>query len=282
MKKKSIILYISCLLATPLFAQQNNLTADSKVDDVALRDSKAQNKALRDSLAAATSVLAYHPDSIDLRLKKAAWNIQLEQWSYAKDDLDKVLFLNNTNIAGLFYRAFVNEKLLRYNFARLDYQNLLVLVPGNFQAQLGLALLNEKDKHYTEAYDGINNLIEQYPDSATAYAARGGMEKERGQLELAEYDYAKAISLDEDNADYRINRIDLLIMLNRKLDAYRELEALQKKGVAPGRLQDFYRRLRRKTESLMSCATRITSSSLIVELQGRLSSWQAMFWVIGS
>ena len=167
MKKKSIILYIGCLLATPLFAQQNNLTADSK----------AQNKALRDSLAAATSVLAYHPDSIDLRLKKAAWNIQLEQWSYAKDDLDKVLFLNNTNIAGLFYRAFVNEKLLRYNFARLDYQNLLVLVPGNFQAQLGLALLNEKDKHYTEAYDGINSLIEQYPDSAMAYAARGGMEK---------------------------------------------------------------------------------------------------------
>ena len=38
------------------------------------------------------------------------------------------------------------------------------------------------------------------------------MEKERGQLELAEYDYAKAISLDEDNTDYRINRIDLLIM----------------------------------------------------------------------
>ena len=100
--------------------------------------------ALRDSLAHATDVLAYHPDSVDLRLKKAAWNIQLEQWNYAKDELDKVLFLNQTNIAGLFYRAFVNEKLKRYNFARLDYQNLLVLVPGNFQAQLGLALLNEK------------------------------------------------------------------------------------------------------------------------------------------
>jgi hypothetical protein len=35
--------------------------------------------ALRDSLAHATDVLAYHPDSVDLRLKKAAWNIQLEQ-----------------------------------------------------------------------------------------------------------------------------------------------------------------------------------------------------------
>lgn len=244
MKKKSILLYSCFLLSLPMMAQQNNMSVSNAQHGVC--DAKTQNKALRDSLAAATNELAYHPDSIDLRLKKAAWNIQLEQWAYAKDDLDKVLFLNNTNIAGLFYRAFVNEKMKRYNFARLDYQNLLVLVPGNFQAQLGLALLNEKDKHYTEAYDGINNLIEQYPDSAMAYAARGGMEKERGMLELAEYDYAKAVSLDEANQDYRINRIDLLISLGRKQEAYRELEALIKKGVAPGQLQDFYRRLRDK------------------------------------
>lgn len=231
---------IAGLLALPLSVAAQQTSRDLTAQQ------KEQNKALRDSLAEATQVLAYHPDSIDLRLKKAAWNIQLEQWQYAKDNLDKVLFLNNTNIAGLFYRAYVNEKLLRYNFARLDYQNLLVLVPGNFQAQLGLALLNEKDKHYTEAYDGINNLIEQYPDSASAYAARGGIEKERGKLELAEYDYAKAISLDGDNQDYCINHVDLLISLGRKLDAYDELEALQRKGVKAGQLQEFYRRLRDK------------------------------------
>ncbi len=204
------------------------------------------SSALRDSLALATETLAYHPDSIDLRLKKAAWNIQLEQWNYAKDELDKVLFLNQTNIAGLFYRAFVNEKLKRYNFARLDYQNLLVLVPGNFQAQLGLALLNEKDQHHTEAYDGINNLIEQYPDSAVAYAARGGMEKERGMLELAAYDYAEAMRLDSTNQDYIVSHVDLLITLGCKLEAYDDLCRLQALGVQPGQLQDFYARLRRK------------------------------------
>lgn len=207
---------------------------------------QASSSALRDSLALATEMLAYHPDSIDLRLKKAAWNIQLEQWNYAKDELDKVLFLNQTNIAGLFYRAFVNEKLKRYNFARLDYQNLLVLVPGNFQAQLGLALLNEKDQHHTEAYDGINNLIEQYPDSAVAYAARGGMEKERGMLELAAYDYAEAMRLDSTNQDYIVSHVDLLITLGRKLEAYDDLRRLQALGVQPGQLQDFYARLRRK------------------------------------
>lgn len=206
----------------------------------------SSSSALRDSLALATETLAYHPDSIDLRLKKAAWNIQLEQWNYAKDELDKVLFLNQTNIAGLFYRAFVNEKLKRYNFARLDYQNLLVLVPGNFQAQLGLALLNEKDQHHTEAYDGINNLIEQYPDSAVAYAARGGMEKERGMLELAAYDYAEAMRLDRTNQDYIVSHVDLLITLGRKLEAYDDLRRLQALGVQPGQLQDFYARLRRK------------------------------------
>nr|WP_295350263.1 hypothetical protein [uncultured Prevotella sp.] len=207
---------------------------------------QSSSSALRDSLALATETLAYHPDSIDLRLKKAAWNIQLEQWNYAKDELDKVLFLNQTNIAGLFYRAFVNEKLKRYNFARLDYQNLLVLVPGNFQAQLGLALLNEKDQHHTEAYDGINNLIEQYPDSAVAYAARGGMEKERGMLELAAYDYAEAMRLDSTNQDYIVSHVDLLITLGRKLEAYDDLRRLQALGVQPGQLQEFYARLRRK------------------------------------
>jgi len=238
MKKKIIVLLLVGMFAATGEAQQ--------MDNEQEKPQKEQNKALRDSLAAATQVLAYHPDSIDLRLKKASWNIQLEQWQYAKDDLDKVLFLNNTNIAGLFYRAYVNERLLRYNFARLDYQNLLILVPGNYQAQLGLALLNEKDKHYTEAYDGLNSLIEQYPDSATAYAARGGVEKEHHQWELAEYDFAKAISLDPANLDYRINHVDVLITLNRKSEAYIELKSLQRLGVKVGELHDFYIRLNKK------------------------------------
>ena len=119
-------------------------------------------------------------------------------------------------------------------------------MPGNFQAQLGLALLNQKDKHYTEAYDGLNSLVEQFPDSAIAYAARGGVEKERGMLELAEYDYGKAMSLDKENMDYVINHVDLLISLGRKSEAYEDLERLQKMGLKLGQLQAFYTRLRAK------------------------------------
>lgn len=38
----------------------------------------AQNKTLRDSLSKATEVLAYHPDSIDLRLKRL---LGISSWS---------------------------------------------------------------------------------------------------------------------------------------------------------------------------------------------------------
>lgn len=224
MKKSTILL--ACCLLLGLQAEGQNVSS------------------LRDSLAKATDILAYHPDSVDLRLKKVGWNIRLEQWQYAKDDLDKVLMLQPTNIAGLYYRAYVNEKLNRLHFARLDYQNLLVLVPGNYQAQLGLALLNEKDKHLTEAYDGINSLIEQYPDSASAYAARAGMEQERGMTELAAYDYGEAFEKDTTQTDYLLNRIDLLLKLGNRDAVEKDLRRARQYGVADGILVPYRRRLK--------------------------------------
>ena len=206
---------------------------------------QAQDKqSLRDSLAAATEALSYHPDSVDLRLKKAAWNVELEQWQYAKDDYDRVLRKEPDNVAALYYRAFVNEKLGRYNFARLDYQNLIRLVPGNFEIQLGYALLNQKDHHYTEAMDQMNLLVSQFPDSALAYAARAGMEVERGQYELASYDYEEAILRDSTNTDYILAHADVLITLGRKEKARQQLDRLVALGVPRGSLKDYYKRLK--------------------------------------
>ena len=145
-----------------------------------------------------------------------------------------------TNIAALYYRAYCNDRLGRYNFARLDYQNVLTLVPGNFEARLGLALLNEKDQHYTEALDGINQLVTAHPDSAVAWAARAGIESERGMNELAEYDYEKALQLDPDNKDYLLSRADLRIKLHRFTDAQRDLDKLVALGTPRAALKEWY------------------------------------------
>lgn len=201
-------------------------------------------KALRDSLKLAMEQLSYHPDSVDLRLRKAAWNMQLGEWQYAKDEYDWVISHQPDNLAARYYRAYANTQLRRYNFARLDYENVLRVVPGNFDARLGLALLNQKDHHYTEAMDGVNMLVSSYPDSATAWAARAGIEKERDMKELAVYDYGEALRREPNNRDWLLARADLLIALRRYEEARKDLDRLVVLGVARGELREMYKALR--------------------------------------
>lgn len=199
-------------------------------------------KGLRDSLKLAMEELSYHPDSVELRLRKAAWNMQLGEWQYAKDEYDWVISHHPDNLAARYYRAYANTQLRRYNFARLDYENVLRVVPGNFDARLGLALLNQKDHHYTEAMDGVNMLVSSYPDSATAWAARAGIEKERDMKELAVYDYGEALRREPDNRDWLLARADLLIALRRYEEARKDLDRLVALGVARGELREMYRK----------------------------------------
>lgn len=199
---------------------------------------------LRDSLKAATERLAYHPDSIDLRLRKARWNMELEEWAYAKTEYDFILSRDPRNIAALYYRAYCNDRLRRFHFARLDYQNLLTIVPGNFEARLGLALLNEEDQHYTEAMDGINQLVAAFPDSAVAWAARAGIERERDMKELAEYDYSEALKREPDNKDWLLARADVRIALGRRDAARADLDRLVSLGTPKAALKEWYGKLK--------------------------------------
>lgn len=205
----------------------------------------AQSKAaLRDSLRVATDRMEYAPDSVDLRLRKASYNLQLEQWNYALDEYNYILRRHPGDVSALFHRAYVNEKLHRDNFARLDYESLLAIVPGHFEGQLGLALLNQKMKHFTDALDMINRLVNQYPDSAVAYAARAGIEKEQGMVSLAAFDYAEALKRDSGNREYRIDYVDVLILDKKKDEAHRQLDRLVSMGVPRASLLELYKRCR--------------------------------------
>ncbi|MGM9705926.1 MAG: tetratricopeptide repeat protein [Prevotella sp.] len=205
--------------------------------------SSAQSfKELHDSLSYAIKQVELFPDSIDLRLRKAGWNIQLEQWQYALDEYDQVIKRQPANPAALFYRAFVNEKLRRYKFARRDYETLLKTIPDHLEASIGLALLNFKDNRKTEAFNIINRLAERYPDNAMVYAVRGGMELDSKMLEPAEFDYSRAIEIDSKNNDYLLNRVNIRIILGRKEDARADLDTLVKRGISRAELMDYYRK----------------------------------------
>lgn len=213
---------------------------------IALTSHGQNNQAYRDSLKVASERLSFHPDSVEFRLSKASWNMLLEQWEYAKNEYDYILNRNPYQLTALYYRAYANERLRRYSFARLDYQNVLVAVPAHFEARLGLALLNQKDKRYTEAMDQINVLVEQHPDSAIAYAARAGIEKEMGLNVPAVYDYSEAIRLSPTQTDYILSRADLLIEEKHYAEAMTDLERLIALGVPKSSLTVYFQRLKKK------------------------------------
>lgn len=212
----------------------------------ALGVSAQSKQQLREELKEAADALSFHPDSLDLRLKKAALNMQLEQWEYAKDEYDYVIKRDPYNVAGLYYRAYANEKLGRLAFARADYEAVLRVVPTHFEARLGLALVNQKARRFTEAMDQINQLVESNPESVLPIVARANMERERKMYSLAEYDFTRAMEMETDNTDHLLNRADVRLLMGNYEEARQDLDLLVKKGIVKASLKEFYDRLKKK------------------------------------
>ena len=194
----------------------------------------------RDSLAVLNRQIDEQPRSTDLRLRKAAVNIELGQWEYAVEEYGNVLRIDPENLAALYYRAYGNTHLRQYQLARNDYQTFLQLSPLHMEARLGLAMVNEKMGRRTDALDQYNQLVEMFRDSAVCYAARAAFEMTINQTETALYDWGEAIRLEPRNADYVVTKVDLLMKLNRWKEAREELEKALQRGVPRGVLKEWF------------------------------------------
>ena len=193
----------------------------------------------RDSLARLNDSIRYYPHSTDLRLRKAAVNIELEQWDYAVEEYSRVLQIDPKNLAALYYRAYVNNSLRRYDLAKADYEAFLSLVPKHFEAQLGLAMVKRKMGRRVDAMDEMNRLVQLFPDSALAYAARAGYEAELQQYELSLYDWDEALKRAPASIDYQVSKVDVLIAMKRHDEAWQTLQSLLKQGVPRAALKEW-------------------------------------------
>lgn len=198
----------------------------------------------RDSLAVINRQIATRPYSSDLHLRKAAINLELQQWEYAAEEYGLILEREPKNPAALFYRAYANTHLRRYDLARRDYEDFIAVVPRNMEAMLGLAHVCIKLQRTSEAMDHLNRLVELYPDSAVVYASRASLERDLRFYDAALYDWTQACRLAPDNTDFAISRTDILLSLGRKDEARGELDALVRRGVPRGALREWYDRCR--------------------------------------
>lgn len=198
----------------------------------------------RDSLETLTRALRADPANIDLRLRKAEADIQLERWDYALAEYGRILRADEKNLAALFFRAYVHERQQHYDQARVDYEAFLTIQPLHLEARLGLAHVLQKMGRRTDAMDVLNQTVQMFPDSADAYAARAAFETKYLQYELALYDWNEAVRLRPGNEGFIISKVDMLIRLNRKKEAREALDALVSKGTPRGVLKEWYDRAR--------------------------------------
>lgn len=198
-----------------------------------------EQKAWRDSLDVLNREIVLHPHSTDLRLKKAALNIELEQWEYAVEEYGRVLQEDPQNLAALYFRAYANTTLRHYDLAQLDYESFLSIVPKNFDAQLGLAMIKRKLGRKIDTLDELNKLVQLFPDSALAYAARAGYETELKQYEIALYDWDEALKRQPQNTDFLISKADVLIACKRHEEAWAILEEAMHRGIPRAALKEW-------------------------------------------
>jgi hypothetical protein len=90
---------------------------------------------LRDSLSKVSQRLSFKPDSIDLRLKKASLNVQLEQWDYALDEYGKftsgpdqntdyyALTISGVNVSNHGFSSFGEQKVDTDLYPAYDSRN---------------------------------------------------------------------------------------------------------------------------------------------------------------
>ena len=201
----------------------------------------------RDSLTVLNRMIDREPRSTDLRLRKAAVNIQLGQWDYAIDEYGKVLQIEPDNPAALYYRAYCLTNQRQYAMARSDYEAFLRKMPTHMEARLGLATVYARMGRVTDARDQYNQMVEMFRDSVVCYVARAVFETSQQQYDVALYDWDEAISRQPQNVDYVASKVDLLLKLERRKEALEELEKALQRGVPRGVLKEWIDKCQKST-----------------------------------
>lgn len=193
----------------------------------------------RDSLTILNQQITLSPRSTDLRLKKAAVNIELGQWEYAIDEYGRVLEIDPQCLAAFYFRAYAHTHLRHLDLARRDYESFLSIAPRHFEARLGLAMVKRQLGRQQDTMDELNLLVEQHPDSALAYAARAGYETELRQYEPALFDWDEAIQRQPLNADFVVSKVDVLLQIRRNDEAWSTLEEAMHRGIPRAALKEW-------------------------------------------
>ena len=97
----------------------------------------------------------------------------------------------------------------------------------------------------TDTFDELNRIVQMFPDSADAYAARAAFETEQKQYDVALYDWDEAIRRKPLNEGFVVSKADILITLYRMDEARRCLNDAIKRGIPRYALKEWLDKCKR-------------------------------------
>lgn len=198
---------------------------------------------LIDSLLTIENLIAKQPKEVELYLKKAALQTELEQYDKALETYNETLAIMPGNLTALYYRGYVNNQLKRYEAARKDYTAVLLVEPQNLHAMIGLIHTDLADSRNTIAFDGANHIVDLFPNEAEAYATRSEVEEKLNMISAATDDMEHAVALekpkaekkypfelDDDIVSYQLSLFSLYLKQKKTHDALSCIDYLEKNG----------------------------------------------------
>lgn len=192
-----------------------------------------------DALQSYTMALNLEPNLVPVLERRADIYIDKKDYGRAVLDLSAVIDKEPAHESALLNRAFLRMEQGMLNESRLDFESLLSHYPQHRQGELGLAILSQKQGRFKESADRFAMLIERYPNDATLYEARGNMERESKQYELALLDYEEAGRISRDPV-FHVMQAMVYLDQKKKKTARIMIDRAQRDGMSRSVLQEFY------------------------------------------
>ena len=193
---------------------------------------------LDEAIDSYTMALNITPYATSILLNRAALYLDKGQHDKAYIDYCNVIDLLPENIEARLYRAYIYMHRRQYDEARVDYNVIVGKEPTHKSARIGLVLLDQNLGKTLSAQNGLNLLVNDYPDDALLLKMRANLEVEENYLDAALADLEAAAKLDPGDAETFCQIGDVCLSLHKPIEGRKAFEKAISLGIPRAMLQE--------------------------------------------
>lgn len=191
-----------------------------------------------DAIASYSMALNITPYATSIILNRAALYLDKGLKDKAYIDYCNVIDLLPENEEARLFRAYIYMSRRQYDEARVDYNVIIGKNPSHKSARIGLVLIDQNVGKFIAAQNGLNLLVNDFPEDVSLLKMRANLEIEQNYLDAALADLEAAARLEVKDAETFCQIGDVCLLLHKKGEARKAFEKAITLGISRAMLQD--------------------------------------------